>query len=247
MILPVLQGPLRGKRWIVDAASHACWFGSYELQESELLSRGIQAGQTVFDLGAQAGYHTLHAATLVGPHGRVYAFEPNPLNVGYLRKHIALNRMSNIVVIEAAVADFDGLSSFDERHNCFSGRLSENGAISVRTICLDKEVREDRLAMPDYLKIDVEGAEVKVLQGAVEILRKRHPTLLVETHEWIPGFASAREECWCLLAGLGYELEWLPDHHIYGRASTLHATKAQLADSLGAAGLGSRRSSVRQR
>src|SRR6478735_4046172 len=94
MLIPVLQGPLRGKWWTVGSAAHACWLGTYEPDESTLLMHGIRPRQVVFDLGAQAGYHTLHAAILVGPEGRVYAFEPNPLNARYLRKHAELNSLS---------------------------------------------------------------------------------------------------------------------------------------------------------
>jgi FkbM family methyltransferase len=218
MTLPILQGPLRGGKWIVGAASHACWLGTYESRETSLLGQGIKRGDVVFDLGAQAGYHSLYAARLTGETGKVWAFEPNPVNVHFLKKHMELNRVTNVEVMECAVSDFDGDSWFDEGKNCFSGHLSDSGTRRVRTICLDKEVHEGRLPMPDYLKIDVEGAEFKVLSGAAAILREKHPTVLLETHEWLPGFESARDDCWRFLSTFDYHLETTTDFHIYARA-----------------------------
>jgi len=215
MVLPILQGPLKGKRWIAGSARHACWLGNYEVEESAVLNATVRPGSIVYDLGAQAGYHSLHAAMLVGTGGKVYAFEPDQGNLSYLRKHIKLNRMSNIIVIEAAVSDFDGVSMFDQGINRFSGHLSDTGSTPVKTIRLDHEILQSRLPVPDYLKIDVEGAELKVLSGAREILTEAHPALLIETHAWIPEFSSISDDCWKFLAGLDYQLKAITDCHIY--------------------------------
>jgi FkbM family methyltransferase len=215
MVLPVLQGPNKGKRWIAGAGRPACWLGNYSPDESAVLSDTVKAGSVVFDLGAQAGYHSLHASTLVGESGKVYAFEPDRANVGYLKKHIAINGMSNIVVVDAAVSDFDGTSMFDSGVNCFSGHLSATGNTAVRTIRLDNEIAASRLPIPDYLKIDVEGEELKVLSGAREILAEAHPALLIETHEWMPEFSSISDDCWKFLTDLDYKLELVIECHIY--------------------------------
>ena len=64
MVVPILQGRLRGKKWIVGSSVHSCWLGTYEVAESLLMSATVKEGAVFFDIGAQAGYHTLLAAEL---------------------------------------------------------------------------------------------------------------------------------------------------------------------------------------
>ena len=61
-VLPILQGPLRGARWVVGSGTHGCWLGTYELRKLELFAGTIQEGMTVFDIGAHAGYYSLIAS-----------------------------------------------------------------------------------------------------------------------------------------------------------------------------------------
>ncbi len=88
MAVPVLQGPLKGKRWLVGSSTHGCWLGSYEYEKQRLFAKKIKAGAVVFDIGANVGFYTLLTAMLVRPEGRVVAFEPVPRNIDFLRKHI---------------------------------------------------------------------------------------------------------------------------------------------------------------
>ena len=108
MVVPIIQGPLRGKRWVVGSSTHGCWLGSYEYVKSRLRERHVRSGDPVYDIGAHVGFYTLLASVLVGPTGRVVAFEPFPRNLAYLRKHLALNHVRNAVVIEGAVYDHEG-------------------------------------------------------------------------------------------------------------------------------------------
>src|SRR5574341_673203 len=104
-VVPVLQGRLRGKRWIVGASVHGCWLGSYEYDKQKRFVREIKKGDVVYDIGAHVGFYTLLASELVGPSGQVIAFEPLPRNLGYLHRHLALNSCKNVTVIEAAVGN----------------------------------------------------------------------------------------------------------------------------------------------
>lgn len=85
LAVPILQGPLRGARWLVGAATHGCWLGSYELAKQLAFARWLAPGRVVYDLGAHAGFYTLLAARPVGPAGRVHAFEPLPELLSILR------------------------------------------------------------------------------------------------------------------------------------------------------------------
>lgn len=90
-VLPVLQGPVRGARWIVGSSTHGCWLGSYEQEKVRIVRASLRAGVVFFDVGAQAGYYSILAARYTMPGGRVYAFEPLPRNLAFLRRHRDLN------------------------------------------------------------------------------------------------------------------------------------------------------------
>ena len=204
--VPVVRGPLQGKRWIVGSSIHRCWIGTYDRAESRLMKRYLRPGNICFDIGAQAGYHTLYASTVVGPAGRVFAFEPAPKNIANIKKHVAMNHLANVAVVEAAVSNVDGVSHFDFGISAVAGHLATNGGIVVRTITLDHEIDSGALPEPDYIKIDAEGAELNILEGARNMLARRHPTLSVETHQWMPQFATIRRDCIEFLSRLGYTL-----------------------------------------
>src|SRR5580765_1322501 len=74
--VPILQGPLRGKKWIVGSGTHGCWLGSYEYDKQKLFQKTVRSGDVVYDVGANAGFYSLLASLLVGEKGHVYSFEP---------------------------------------------------------------------------------------------------------------------------------------------------------------------------
>src|SRR5260370_14004540 len=92
MVLSVIQGSLRGMRWISGSSRHGCWLGSYEHRKQRLFATMIEKGTIVWDIGANVGFYTLIASKKAG---RVIAVEPLPENLSYLEKHIRLNRISN--------------------------------------------------------------------------------------------------------------------------------------------------------
>ena len=161
--MPILQGPLRGKKWIVGSSNHGCWLGSYEHDKQIKFQNALGPGQVVYDIGAHVGFYTLLASLGVGAIGRVYSFEPLPRNLLYLRKHIELNHAENCEVIDAAVADSDGSTRFDSARPASMGWLSENGNLEVRVVSIDSLAENKQVLPPDIMKIDVEGAEFPVL------------------------------------------------------------------------------------
>jgi FkbM family methyltransferase len=191
----VLGGPLRGWQWIPAAASHGCWLGTFERAEQEVLARTVRPGDVVYDLGANAGFYTLLASKLVGPTGRVVAFEPVPRNLGYLRRHLALNQCDNVTVVAAAVSDRSGRARFHDGPAHTVGTLAEDGEYEVDVVTLD----DVSGVTPQVIKIDVEGAEAAALRGAGRLLREARPIVLVSTHS-----TALREECLDLLRDARY-------------------------------------------
>lgn len=98
MVIPIMQGPLRGKLWVVGSSSHGCWLGSYELQKQQIFIKTVRPRYVVYDIGAHVGFYTLLSSVLVGSQGKVLAFEPVPRNLQYLRRHVHMNCCPNVSV-----------------------------------------------------------------------------------------------------------------------------------------------------
>lgn len=202
-VLRVLQGSLRGKKWIAGSGTHGYWLGSYELRKRRVFESIVNRGSVVFDIGAHVGFYTLLSSVLVGDKGQVFAFEPARQNLFYLKKHLHLNDVRNVTVVEAAVSDRCGEISFEQgEENTFTGRISTSGNARIKAVALDDLLRKGQILPPDYIKIDVEGAEMQVLSGAGKILEEGHPLLFLATHE-----SDVHDECYNLLGALGYKLQ----------------------------------------
>ena len=204
MHMPILQGRLRGKRWIVGSGEHGYWLGSYEYQKRLAFEKNIGKNTVVYDIGANVGYFSLLAAVLTGPQGQVVAFEPLPRNVDFLKKHIEINCLNNIKVIEAAVADQDGSSTFKLGASTAMGHLGAGGELEVTLVSLDSLINQGDVKPPDFIKIDVEGAEFEVLQGAQTLIAQYHPTLFLDTHG-----RDAHQRVIQFLSDRGYQFEIL--------------------------------------
>lgn len=200
--LPVLTGPLKGHKWIRGAGQHSCWLGIYETTIQRALTMHMDRGMICFDVGAHAGYHTLLMARATGAEGSVLAVEPAAGNVAYLERHLALNRIHNVEVLQAAASDRDGVGLFMSGGTSYTGALSDRGQ-RVETVRLDSP----KLPMPDLIKIDVEGAELQVLAGMSGIFDSgRRPLIILATHS-AELEAGARD----LLSERGYRLSHLDE------------------------------------
>jgi FkbM family methyltransferase len=199
--MPILQGPLKGKRWLAGSHVHGCWLGSYEAEKQRSFSGVVRPGAVVYDIGANVGFYTLLSAALAGPSGKVYAFEPLPRNLRFLRRHIGINKLTNVEVIEAAVSDREGTAMFDDTANAAMGSLSARGSLKVRTVAIDDLAAQGLLRPPDMVKIDVEGAEADVLAGAARTLAAHMPAVFLATHG-----AEVHAACLSKLSALGYAL-----------------------------------------
>ncbi|MGB3296355.1 MAG: FkbM family methyltransferase, partial [Phormidesmis sp.] len=180
--ISILQGPLKGKKWIVGAGQHGCWLGSYEYEKQEMFKESILEGSVVFDIGAHVGFYTLLSSILVGHRGKVFTFEPLPRNLFYLKRHLKLNHVKNVKLIEAAVSDSCDFAYFDDVPDndlpkSYLGKLSTQGKLQVKTVSLDELLERGEIVAPTHLKIDVEGAELLVLKGARKTLVEAHPMI----------------------------------------------------------------------
>lgn len=157
------------------------------LRMHRLFDRYVTSGATVIDVGANIGYNAIHAARLAGPQGRVIAFEPTPDTLSLLRCNIAASGFSNVAVEPVAAGSHAGTRDFFVRGDISAvNSLYPNSRFAHVTSVLHVTVAPlDDLVVGrvDVVKIDVEGAELDVLEGMPRILREPGITLIVE---WDP-------------------------------------------------------------
>jgi FkbM family methyltransferase len=179
------------------------------------LESGLSAGAVFLDVGAHIGYDSLKAARRVGPSGRVVAFEPNPSTAALLRDNITSSGIENIIVQQIACTDSETtLTFFDSTAGGNSGSSSlaaENAgsadrSFTVKARPIDAVIAELGLSRVDVVKADVEGAELLVLRGATETLRRFKPLVLLEVvPRQLANMGTSVEEVEAFLASLGYD------------------------------------------
>jgi len=178
-------------------------------------------GSVVFDVGAHVGVLTLAAALRVGPSGRVVAFEASAQTARTLRRHVEMNHFGDRVeVVEAVVCDHEGESEFHVYRESMAASIAP-GALelspeptseaTVRTVvtAVTLDGTAQRLALrPDLVKIDVEGAELRVLKGMPSLLSDPRVTVLCEIHpRQLEAHGGTVDEVAALLEATGRHIE----------------------------------------
>jgi FkbM family methyltransferase len=182
MVVSVRSGINRGLHWMIGSSTHGCWLGTYETDKQDAIRRLVRPGMTIFDIGANAGFYTMAFSRLVGTQGRVYAFEPLAENVTNLLRHVAINNADNVTVIQAAVAHQSGIVGFRRNASNATGTITDSGGYQVPAISLDDLIKNGTLPVPDVVKMDVEGAESRVLEGAPSLLRSKKTVWFIAIH-----------------------------------------------------------------
>jgi FkbM family methyltransferase len=180
------------KLWPVGSIAWSLYNGGFESSERKFVLTYLKPGMRVVDAGANIGLYTVMASILTGPSGHVYAFEPSKGTYNRLQRNLILNDCRNVTANNVALASTCGemilrvdpnYPTFDA--HCFVDSLDDDTEISstdeiVKCINLDSY----KLEHIDFMKIDVEGGELALLQGALQILKdSTDVTILLEcTH-----------------------------------------------------------------
>ena len=211
-----MAGPLKGYLWST-ASSYEYILGNYEDPATEAVFLSwLKPGSVFYDIGGNVGYHALTANRFITS-GRIYSFEPLPAVRKIFETHIELNKKrissDNISLLPFAISDsekqvgFSDNPSRQEGNTYIKGSVVFTGAenkITVQCYSIDGLLKQG-YDKPDIIKIDVEGAEYDVLQGALNTLQQHKPGILLATHDYhLPG---VQEKCVHFLQQLGYRLK----------------------------------------
>ncbi|MEG4533448.1 FkbM family methyltransferase [Microcoleus sp. D2_18a_D3] len=182
------------------------------------LERSLSPGSVFVDAGANTGIYTVLAAKLVGDVGKVLSFEPGEESYQNLDRNVKLNNLTQVKLFKSALSDTEGTAKFyhiDNAPNSYSlgGDGSENTTYEeVATTTIDSVLNREGIEGVDFIKMDVEGAEEYVLQGAKSLFSKMRPTVLFEINEKaIDRFKLSDAGAWNFLKNLGYEFFTVKD------------------------------------
>jgi FkbM family methyltransferase len=194
--------------------------------ETKLFRELIKPGMVVVDVGANIGYFSLLASALVGPQGRVHAFEPDPLNCSLLRKSIRLNGVTNIELVQSALSDDDTpVSLFIDSQNKGDHRIWEPTGEARKRIDVSSTTLDDYLGQtqtrPSFIKIDVQGAEGKVMGGMKNTLIQTELKYL--TLEFWPSAlrkcGTSPEQILKQITDAGFKIRVVPDPVLLGNVA----------------------------
>lgn len=161
--------------------------GGKEPLSERILRDFLRPGMTFLDVGANVGYFSLLAASLVGRRGAVVSYEPTPEVARRLRENASLNGFA-IQVREGAVADEEGSLTFfkgrsDSEGNSLYPDFATSPSFNVPAFTLDAEAARLGLQAVHMIKIDAEGAEPRVLRGARQVIERFKPVMLIEGNQ----------------------------------------------------------------
>ncbi len=139
-------------------------------------------GDIVVDGGAHTGTTAVYFRKLVGSVGKVYAFEPLPDSFSMLSNNIQRLGFDNIILTKAALAEVEGTLTFQQQKNSASSRLDLAGNLEVAAITIDAFVEKNNLERIDFIKLDIEGAELGALDGATQTIRRCHPKMALSLY-----------------------------------------------------------------
>ena len=192
-------GENRGMRWSLASAGGGYGSGRRAARQLRLVAGLIRAGDVVWDVGAHHGFVTLTAARSAGAAGAVHAFEPSQRNRWFLQRHVRWNGLENVQVHGWAVGAFDGTARFGGGST--SKQFSLGGGDQTVEVRTARTLIDSAVApRPDFVKMDIEGAEADVLESSLDALGGA-ARMLVAVHS-----PAVYERCVAALRAAGYEM-----------------------------------------
>jgi FkbM family methyltransferase len=226
-VVTIRSGFAQGMKW---RRSHryvnGYWLGHFESDVQAAVGRLLSPGDFFLDLGANAGFFSLVAHRRIGLTGKCVSVDPDPANCQNMAELAKLNNLTNWTILQRAVAEAAGKLRFAVAGpGSPTGHLAgddESGEVSeVEVTTIDAICRQH--GSPRLIKMDIEGAEVRALKGAMETLRDLRPAWLIELHS-----QELAQEIRKILGGAGYRFSTLAGEAIDDSRPLEHHVIAQL-------------------
>ncbi len=174
--------PDRSAGWLYSVP----YTGTFETKETDYIKQLIKRDWVCLDIGACFGWYTVLFSQLAGNNGSIHAFEPIPDNRECLDANLSLNGCTNVVVNNYALGEESSITQIYIPLDGVSGSLRAHATVSkckvldVKVSTLDQYVSNNGIGRIDFIKADIEGAELLMLKGAKETLKRYHPILMLE-------------------------------------------------------------------
>lgn len=214
--------PFLGKYTLeVDRSTYMGWYlyfyGTYNPETLRHVGRVLRPGGVAIDVGAGVGDFTVAMADAVGPSGTVHAFEPSPGEFGWLARNVSLNGLAQVKTHQAAVSDVSGSGVFECVYgvNPSRGTLAdshhETGTATVSCPVTAIDDLANGWNRFDLLKIDTQGADVRVLLGARAALNRHRPSIILNAVQEVlyKRFGTSIDELETLLKTMNYRMNWI--------------------------------------
>jgi FkbM family methyltransferase len=181
-VMPIAEGPMRGIKLAASQhTSHAHINGTYEREVQVAIDSMVRPGDICYDLGASIGYMTLLMARKAK---HVYSFEPAPHAANEMKAHLAANGFENVTIVPSPVSDGVREVRFCLTDGAYGSAINDTETrwpvLQLQTTTLDLFAKDHPI--PDFLKMDVEGEEGRVLDAAQTLLAQRKTRICAEVH-----------------------------------------------------------------
>jgi FkbM family methyltransferase len=177
-------------------------YGTLENAVQEALVRHLGPGDVFYDIGANLGFFAMLGARFVGPTGVVYAFEAAPDNAEAIKVNVSVNGLTKVEVIAKAVSDHPGVGELQVVDDQSWSKLADYGehpnteqVLEVELVSIDQLMADGAIRPPTVVKIDVEGAELAVLEGMRGTIDAYQPAIICELHDTHAEFVKFARSC----------------------------------------------------
>jgi FkbM family methyltransferase len=199
-----------GLQWVLNPTDHGegnlFWVGDYDIWERYHIQRLLPKGSVMFDVGTNFGLYALTLAQRLGPTATIHCFEPNPVTYARLTRNISLNPMRNLHPHQLGLGDWEGTARVVSNNDTNSGAASLAEGQGTLITTLDRFCEEHKIQRIDFMKVDVEGFEPRLLKGGRRSLERFQPMMQFELNPPVLAHAgSSVDEVLALLRSLGYE------------------------------------------
>ena len=203
------------------------FFGEYEKGTNHVLAEYVKKGHVVLELGANLGSETLIVSRLVGSEGHVYGFEPNPYTFKRLQRNIEINGISNVDIYELAIGEnnteiYFNIYPENSSNPGMSSKYVENPCtkkINVKQVTIDSFMQQHNITKLDFLKLDIQGAEIDALNGARNTIAKYRPIIFAEAYSEEQVAHNHTQQMYDMLMAYGYKIFLIEDNNLISLAS----------------------------